>query len=146
MLRTAFVGVIVLGIGALCTTAEPPSSDTQKRRADAEELAKVARRGLELVLRPAPDNRERYTGVALWSKRVLWAELDLADNAQGRVAAWERHLARMIKLEQVASRLREQGVLVDVDLLEVEFLRQEAEVQLDRERDRTTPPPSAKKK
>src|SRR5262249_4580817 len=109
-------------------------SETQKKRADAESLAKIARRGLEMVLRRTPDNRDPYVGVAMWSKRVLTAELDLADGTQDRVAAWARHLERMSNLVQVADRLRDEGVLVEVDLIETEFHRQEAEVQLDRER------------
>ena len=73
----------------------------------------------------------------IWSKRVLEAELNLCGNVDERIAARESYLealASPIKLEEVAKRAFENGVGHESDLLEAEYRRCEAAVQLESER------------
>src|SRR4051812_37431367 len=118
MFRTMRIAVMVLALRATCLAAEPQASPKNKSRADSNALVEVARRGLEVVLRPTADNHDAYAGVFVWLRRVLYAELDVAENVKDRVAAWEKHLARMAKLEQVATDLHSRGVIVELELLE----------------------------
>src|SRR5262249_22975880 len=101
----------------------------EKAANSAKELLNVARRGLDLAEK-TPAGADDY----IWSRRVLEAELNLCGNVDERIAARERYLKRATKLEEAAKRAFENGVGTKSDLLEAEYRRCEAAVQLESER------------
>src|SRR5262249_59575190 len=69
-----------------------------------------------------------------WSRRLLLAQLELSVTPGTRVASFEAHLARMKGLEaQAAAHYRERRIS-DMERMEAEFHRLEAESWLARER------------
>ena len=61
-----------------------------------------------------------------WAQRLLAAELDLSENRAGRVAAYERHLARMKKLEASDKRPVEVAATSKFHRLSAEVLLERA--------------------
>src|SRR5262249_18389032 len=69
-----------------------------------------------------------------WSRRLLLAQLELSVTPGTRVASFEAHLARMKGLEaQAAAHYRERRIS-DMERMEAEFHRLEAESWLAREK------------
>lgn len=134
MSRFVLAVVAASGIaGFLAPAAPPPSPEGKaedKASASARDLLDVARRGLALAERAGPLRRETYD----WSRRVLDAELGLCATADERVAARERHLLRAEGLERSARALVASGAGSQADLVEAEYHRCEAAVQLQAER------------
>jgi hypothetical protein len=110
--------------------AEPRGKATDEKATNtAKELLNVARKGLDLA-----EKTPAGADDSIWSKRVLEAELNVCGNVDERIAARESYLKRTIKLEEVAKRAFENGVGTKSDLLEAEYRRCEAAVQLESER------------
>jgi hypothetical protein len=131
-----FVFAVVAGVGVAVILAPASPQPSRERKAEekakmsAKDLLDVARRGLALAERTGPLRRETYD----WSRRVLDAELGLCATAEERIAARERYLARAEKLERGARALLEGGAASKADLVEAEYHRCEAAVQLEAER------------
>jgi hypothetical protein len=127
--------LMVLCFGFACGAVPAQEiSQADKEREKALELLAVARKGLALVDSPNSDGRSEYVLVCTWSQRVLNAELALSRNTAERIAARESYLKQTRKLEGIARDLYRRRILTELELLEAEYKRREAELQLDFER------------
>jgi hypothetical protein len=112
-------GAIVCAVAAQGVPEESRGKDSATARLE------VARKGLAIA-----EKGNAYDGVFIWSKRVLDAELDVSGNEAERMAALAAHLTRTKRLEDVAKDLHARGVVSELEVLEAEFHRYNAEVQL----------------
>ena len=125
----------VLYFGVACGAL--PAQEISQADKDSEkamELLAVARKGLALVDKPNSDGRSEYVLVCTWSQRALNAELALSRNTAERIAACEAYLRQANKLEGIARDLHGRRILTELELLEAEYKRREAELQLVGER------------
>jgi hypothetical protein len=97
-------------------------------------LAKVrlaeARKGLALAENPVLGGSESCTNVWIWSNRVLDAELYLSTTQDERIAAFEAHLRRMVKLQGITKALFERRMISEAEVMEAAYQRIDAEVRL----------------
>jgi hypothetical protein len=122
------VAGLAAALGALAAQRTSPE-DKSKEKAQA--LVELPRRGFALVERAGPGAR----GAPVWSRRILDAELDLRGNTEERMAALQKYVERAIKLERVARESFAREAIGEVELLEAEYHRCEAEALLERAHD-----------
>jgi outer membrane protein TolC len=113
------------------------------RAADAPDLKKllqdrveVARKGLKTSQAQVAAGQASMTLVVDWSRRLLRAELALADKKADRVAARERYLEILKEAERMAKARHDAGRASPVEYLEATYERQSAEIALAREKAR----------
>jgi hypothetical protein len=131
MSRKKMMVLLLVCFGAVvCAVAAQGAPEENRGKNSAKARLEVARKGLAIVEKQGPGNGEAYDGVFIWSKRVLDAELDLSGNEAERLAALAAHLTRTKRLEEVAKDLHARGAVSDLEVLEAEYHRYDAEVQL----------------
>jgi hypothetical protein len=128
LLLVICLGVVVFAVAAQSVPEKNRGRDIAKTRLD------VARKGLAQVEKETPGAGRPYDGIFIWSKRVLHAELALSGNEADKMAALEAHLTRTMRLERIAKDWFATGVIREVDLLEAEYHRLDAEFQLEEAR------------
>jgi hypothetical protein len=69
---------------------------------------------------------------ALWSRRLLYAQLLLANDATPRVTLFEAHRARMIEVEARANRQYRERRISDLEQMELEYFERESGLWLER--------------
>jgi hypothetical protein len=131
--KTLVLMVLYFGVACSALTAQE-ISQTDKDREKALELLAVARKGLAMVDKPNSGGASEYVLMCAWSQRVLNAELALSRNIAERIAAHEAYLKQTRKLERIARDLFARQTITQLELLEAEYKRREAELQLDFER------------
>jgi hypothetical protein len=92
----------------------------EKVRELLKERRDVLRKALEARQQAYRAGRGTWEGVVKVSRRLLGAELDLAGGQAERVAAYQSHLDRVRKLEEVTKALYEAG---QVDFAEMQLAR-----------------------
>jgi hypothetical protein len=131
--KTLVLIVLYFGVACSAVTAQE-ISQADKDRERAMELLAVARKGLAMVDKPNSGGASEYVLMCTWSQRVLNAELALSRNTAERIAAYEAYLKQTRKLERIARDLYRQQIITQLELLDAEYKRREAELQLDSER------------
>jgi hypothetical protein len=124
--------LMLLYFGGAVPAQEISQADTDREK--ALELLTVARKGLAMVEKPNSAGASEYVLMCTWSQRVLNAELALSRNTAERIAAREAYLKQAKKLERIARDLHGRQIITQLELLEAEYKRREAELQLDGER------------
>ncbi len=137
MSRTVLVPAIVFFAALNCALSAQRDSMGDNGAESAGTLLDLARKGLAVVEKPLPGVRDpdHYFGVFIWSKRLLNAELNVSTNREERIAAREKYLERMIKLENTAKDFYARHMISYLELLENEYQRCEAQAQLAWERE-----------
>ena len=112
--------------------------------AEAKKIAKAhlaaAQKGLEVELRVY-----RVPQLFIWSRRVLFAELDVHDKLEDRLAAFENHVKRVKEYEAKVIELHRNNSVPVQDVVEAKFQCARAEAWL-AEAKRTKAKESPKKK
>ena len=72
------------------------------------------------------ENRIDSDQVYRWSRRSWEADRDAATGAAGRIAAAEKHLDRMLKLQAKIARIRQLGFGSTLDVAEADYYVREA--------------------
>jgi hypothetical protein len=126
MSRKMMMLLLLVCFGAIvCAVAAQGAPEDNRGKESAKARLEVARKGLAIV-----ETGDAYDGVFIWSKRVLDAELDLSGNEAERMAALAANLTRTKRLEDVAKALHARGLVSELEVLEAEYHRYDAEVQL----------------
>ena len=133
--RIVVVAVACVAVGFYAVARERPTP-ADKMKSSGEALLDVTHRGLALAEQTQPGGRDVY----LWSKRLLSAELDLSRSPEERIAARERFLKQVTTLEQLAKDRHQRSVINKEEVLEAEYHRCDAELQLELERAATGGP------
>jgi hypothetical protein len=127
--------LVTSGLDRPAALAARPAAAREKTRTCLEPLAE-AEAGLALKALRAINQRADKGGgvltvrdgrVAVWSRRFVLARLHTLDDEASRVALLEAHLARMKELEARANAHYREGRLPDLERMEAEYFRREAE-------------------
>ncbi|MBW3595713.1 MAG: hypothetical protein KY475_00395 [Planctomycetes bacterium] len=105
----------------------PDSSKPQARRAD---LVAQAQQVMQLTLAAYRDGRGDAERVYAWSRRLLDAELTLAEEESDKIAALEAHHSRTRTLAQLAKARFQAGQVGQEDVLVAAYYLAEAELRL----------------
>jgi RNA polymerase sigma factor (sigma-70 family) len=95
----------------------------------ARERVRHAREGLRLAAPPEKRGHHSFSDgkIYLWSLRVAEAERDASANPADQIAAFQAHLDRMKDFEKEAKEMLDQGMISNLEYLDVQFRREEAE-------------------
>lgn len=125
-IRMGLVAALLLG---LAPGAIPARAD-DKALANAKARAQAARKVYEGMLKrgvvdpnAALDPEKQYH----WSRRWMEAEQELSGKKADRIAAFQRHLERMKKVESLVKELRKAGLVDEATVAAAEFFRLETE-------------------
>jgi hypothetical protein len=128
-----FKRIWILAIVVLAAAGAALSAPEAKRELDPTELAKgkVARQVFDQII-ARYRNGEGYDvdDLALWSQRILVADLAASADAEQRRTAYEAHQARTSDIEKIAGSYFRAGMGRQSDALAAEYYRLDAESQL----------------
>ena len=110
--------------------APPPPAAPQDPASLADIRAQAGAKAFDLTWLYYSEKRVDSEKVYRWSRRLLEAQRDAADDKPGHVAACEAHLERIEKLEAKIRRIRRIGFGDSLDVLEVDYYRKEADLWL----------------
>ena len=126
---------------AVAPTGPAPKATVARPKGDPARLRKLMQQRLDAVNRQIEGLDER---VRLGKDPVivlldaytnrLKAELELATDRTARLAAYEGHVERLKDVEELTRVLESAGMRARQEVAQVEYLRLDAEVQLERER------------
>src|SRR5262245_28297420 len=121
-----FVGLVGMpGLGSSLSAAEP---DPSKKLAQVR--LEIARKALEAAEKSNATGEINYTWIRLWSRRVLDAELAVAETQDERIAAYEAYRLRCRRLMDVASDGYRRGSFTLLELLDAQYLHADVEYEL----------------
>jgi hypothetical protein len=131
-------GVILAGVAALAIggghrpatiRAQPLDTNDRSRPCSAAkvELALRALRSINRRINTGAGVMNRDELIILWSRRLLVARLEAGDGSGSRLAPLEAHLTRMKELEAGAIHQYRERRISDLERMEMEFHRLEAE-------------------
>ena len=103
----------------------PANPDVPANRARVR--AEVGAKTFDLVWLYYSENRIDADTVYRWSRRLWEADRDSAADKEGRVAAAQAHLERMLRLAAKIEKIRRLGFGTSLDVLGVDYYRAEAE-------------------
>ena len=135
--RSLWLGLAAL-VSALAPAPQdippPPPAPPQDPASLADIRAQAGVKAFDLAWLYYSENRIDSEKVYRWSRRLLEAQRDAADDKPGHVVACEAHLERIKKLEAKIRRIRRIGFGDSLDVLEVDYYRKEADLWLARAR------------
>ncbi len=123
MCRQTFVTIVMVGFACV-----PISSADQKDEVNllAKTRLEVATKGFETA--------ESVHEICIWSQRILDSELSLCQSVEDRIAALEKQLKRVEKLEKkVFDGLKRENYTIG-ELRDVEFFRLHTQCKLAEEK------------
>jgi hypothetical protein len=139
MFRPLWIFLSLVGVLWIATAKGASPEDVVREHANAR--LEVARQGLAVAENDVEGaTSEDYLGIWVWSRRVLEAELALSTTKSERIAAWEAHLRRAVKLETMAQRQFSRGGSTRLAVLEAIYRRYDVEVHLAQERSKSESP------
>ena len=129
------VGFGLILVGAALAPAsrqqQPPPAPVPAAPTTPAELARTraeaGTKAFDLAWLYYSEDRIDADKVYRWSRRSREADIAAATDQNGRVAAAEAHLTRMLKLEAKITRIRKLGFGNSLDVLEADYYRKEAE-------------------
>jgi hypothetical protein len=134
VLLAGIAAFVIAGSGRPATIGAEPIDQKDEspsiRQALAEARVELALRALTSIHKrinagAAMPNRDRM--IAVWSRRLLIAQLGVADGAASRSTFVEEHLAQMKELEAGAINQYRERRISDLERMEMEFYRLDAE-------------------
>jgi hypothetical protein len=127
--------LVTSGLSRPAALAARPAAGRAKAQTSldplAEAEAELALKALKLIGQPDTKGAGvlsvRHGRIAVWSRRFALARLHTLDDEASRVALMEAHLARMRELEARTNAHYRERRLTDLERMETEYFRREAE-------------------
>lgn len=122
----AFVLALVAVVAAAAPTAATKSESSSRIAKERLELANEANRVVQQLIQQNEIGRADEQSFR-WSLRLMEAETDASKDQPERVAAVQRHLDRMKRMEEWLAAAFEQGEANSLDVFDVKWWRLDAE-------------------
>jgi hypothetical protein len=130
--RVAVCLLTFLAVVAPVVAQGTPSDTQAKLKQTMVETARKTYEGAMSRLKfGLPNNAPGFEDFYRWSRRWLEAQVDLASTKDARVAAYQEHVDRMRKLEQLAKGLKKSGTGLPADVSATGYYRSQAELWLE---------------
>jgi hypothetical protein len=131
------VGLTAGVLLSLAGLAQSETKEDKEARANAKARMEAARKvynGMLLRWRMGPPGEVSTSDVlekgALWSRRWMEAQIEASTKKADQIAAAEEHLARMRKMEKIATDQHKNKALASYEVSVAEFHRLDAEKRL----------------
>jgi hypothetical protein len=128
-------GIVAGLLLAACSIAPAPPKADDAARADPLQELKKAR--YDSAIRSYDESwiyyRQARTDVFFtysWSRIVMTCEGDLSDKKADRLKAFENHLGRMVKLQNLVNQVRRIGFQRSIDIVSSDYFTKEAQYWL----------------
>ena len=128
-----WLGLMTLGVALAPAPQDvppPPPAAPQDAASLAAIRVQAGIKAYEMAWLYYSENRVPSQKVYLWSRWLLEAQRDAADDKPGHISACEAHLERIKKLEFKIRRIRKIGFGDSLDVVEVDYYRKEADFWL----------------